>query len=107
VRIPVCLYSQLFNSSGQQLIIPASSLTFITRGPAGTNSFNNNDDLFPMVYIRGANQGSPAGYKGVGTVMKWNSVLRSIGDTQAQNTVRDRIIMGDVSLPWDGSVPAI
>ena len=107
VRVPVCVYVQMTDSSANQIVIPASNDTFMTRAPAGTNPYNNNDDLFPMVYVRSANQGSRTGYKGVGTVMKWNSVLRSIGDTQAQNTVRDRIIMGDCSLPWDGSIPAI
>lgn len=107
VRIPTCLYVQTLNSSATRLVAPASNNTFIVAGAAGTNPYNNNDDLFPLVYVRSANQGSLTGYKGVSSLLKWNSVLRSVGDTQAQNTVRDRIIMGDVSLPWDGSIPAI
>jgi hypothetical protein len=57
--------------------------------------------------IRPAYLGGVTGYKGVCALMKYNSVVRSVGDTQAQNTVRDRVIMGDMSFPWDGSVPSI
>ena len=107
LRIPACWYAQFTINLQTNCVVPASNGTTQTRQPVGTNPYNNNDDLFPIVFARSANQGTVTGYKGVSSMMKWNGTLRSIGDTQAQNTVRDRIIMGDLSLPWDGSVPAI
>jgi hypothetical protein len=75
--------------------------------PLSTNPINSDDDLFPIAYGRPASFGGIGGYKGVGSMMKWNSAVRATGDTQAQATVRDRIIIGVVSVPWDGSVPTL
>jgi hypothetical protein len=76
--------------------------------PLSTNPINSFDELFPIAYGRPPALGSgPGGYKGVGSMMKFNSAVRATGDTQAQSTVRDRIILGIVSVPWDASVPTL
>jgi hypothetical protein len=90
---------------GATVSVPGSS---VTGNPMSTNPVNSDDDLFPMAYGRPPAFGSgPGGYKGVGSMMKWNSAVRATGDTQAQATVRDRIILGSVSVPWDASVPTL
>ena len=108
VRILGAIYYTYRGGGGVNIAVPGTASGYRgTIGPLGVNPFNNNDDLFPVVMMRPAYLGGLTGYKGVCSVMKWNSVPRSCADTQAQNTIRDRIIQGDVSLPWDGSVPLI
>lgn len=54
---------------------------------------------------RGSDGGNPC-WKGVSTLMKWNCVTGSAtGDTYSLSTVRDRIVIRDVNLPWTGNVP--
>lgn len=87
------------------LSVPASSLT---GNPLSTNPNNSDDDLFPVAWGRPPALGSgPSGFKGAGSMFKWNSAVRTTGDTQAQSTVRDRLIFGSFSGPWDGSVPTL
>lgn len=80
----------------------------------GTNPYTTKDDLLPIPYARKTNtsvntaSGGPYGWKGLGRHMYWlMSADRANGDTFTVSTTRDRIIYGDVSLPWDGSVPTI
>ncbi len=47
------------------------------------------------------------GIKGISSVMRWNGVSRSCGDTLTLVTTNDRIVYGDVNLPWDGSAPVV
>lgn len=72
----------------------------------GTNPLNSKDETFPIIWARRSALANP-GYKGVSTIMKYNGTTRSIGDTFTVNTTRDRIIYGDINLPWDGSVPTV
>lgn len=107
-KIAPAWYGVSDSGLGLEVSVPGVTNTGGARYPLGSNPFNANDDLFPMVYIRPpAVGGGTSGYKGVGFLLKWNSTPRSIGDTQAQVTARDRIVMGVCSLPWDGTVPTI
>lgn len=45
-------------------------------------------------------------YKGVYQLMRWNGVPGSAtGDTYSLDSPRDRIVIGDINLPWNGTVP--
>lgn len=70
------------------------------------NSITGNDEAFPLILMRGVVSGN-AGYKGITSIIKWTSISRTTGDTLTVSTSRDRIIMGQTSLPWDGTVPTI
>lgn len=96
VRYPACVY----NDSGGTRQFPG----------VGTNPENNKDDTIPIPYIRGsASFATQIGVKGLaGTVMRWQGVTRATGDTLSVTVARDRIIVGNVALPWDpGVVPVI
>jgi hypothetical protein len=71
-----------------------------------TNAITTKDEAFPLIFLRRAAIATP-GYKGVSTVMRWTGTNRVTGSTLTVTTTRDRIIYGQVSLPWDGSVPAL
>jgi hypothetical protein len=74
----------------------------------GSPNWGNNlyDDSFPILYVRRASLGGNAGYKGVSSMLKWTSISRNTGDslsTTNPGVSRDRVVIGDVSIPWDGS----
>lgn len=71
-----------------------------------TNPITTKDEVFPIVWARRSALATP-GYKGVSTIMKWTGTTRTTGDTLSVSSTRDRIIYGDVSLPWDGTVPTV
>ena len=67
--------------------------------------FTGNETIWPIVYGRRYSL-TGEGYKGMGTVMYWGgSRQANHGQTLSINTTRDRIIYGEINLPWDGSVP--
>lgn len=104
-RIQTMEYMYIDSGLGQIMCVPGQT----TRGnPLATNALNSDDELFPIPYGRSPAIGSgQSGFKGVGSMMKFNATVRATGDTQAQATVRDRIILGVVSVPWDASVPTL
>jgi hypothetical protein len=69
---------------------------------ASTNPQNGKDDEFPILFARSTVLTVPVGYKGMGTVMRWHGTARTTGDTLNVVAAKDRIIFGEVSLPWDG-----
>lgn len=90
-------------------VIPAHSLEAVGQSvPTGlpVNPITGNDESFPIMYMRRAAIANP-GYKGVGSFMKWLGISRTTGDTLTLSTTRDRIVFGDVSLPWQGTVPTV
>ena len=72
----------------------------------GTNAISGEDELFPVPFGRKAGVAN-SGYKGVSAQIKWAGTARSSGDTLTVSTTRDRIIFGDISVPWDGTVPVV
>ncbi len=71
-----------------------------------TNPISTKDEVFPIPFLRHAALTSP-GWKGVSAQMKWTGTTRTTGDTLTVSTARDRIVYNCVSLPWDGTVPAV
>lgn len=70
------------------------------------NPLTGKDEMYPVIYARAADQGDGQ-WKGISTVMRWMSINRPVTSTYTVNTTRDRVIWQSVSLPWDGSVPAV
>jgi len=89
----------------QALSLASTSGTCVPNAMGG-NPISGKDEVFPLVWARRAPQASP-GFKGLGTLMKWNGTTRSNGDTLSVVTTRDRIVYKDLNLPWDGSVPIV
>jgi hypothetical protein len=93
--------------SGGNSVVPAGS---DPQGASlGSNPYGQIDDLFPVIY--GARMGRgvrSAGFKGVSTIFKtFSAVHARSGDVLTLNTARDKLILGDVAVDWDGSVPAL
>jgi hypothetical protein len=67
------------------------------------------DDVFPLLWARPYQSTATTlhGYKGTSTLLQWMGVQRYCGDTMSITTTRDHIVIGDVCLPWDGSVPLV
>jgi hypothetical protein len=76
--------------------------------PYGMNiNADNEDDVFkiPVVHLdTGTNRGD---WRGFSTLMRWSSVIRASTSTLSTTGSKDRIILCDVSLPWDGSIPTV
>lgn len=66
--------------------------------PNGTpQTLDGKDQGSPMIWI------SPTEYAGVSTFMQWTGTSRADFSTLGDNTFfRGRIVLGDISLPWDG-----
>lgn len=87
-------------------LIYYTDATRIIPSSMGSNPISGEDELFPVPFGRKAGV-SNSGYKGISIQLKWTGTSRSSGDTLTVSTTRDRIIFGDISVPWDGSVPVI
>jgi len=80
----------------------------VAPGGGVTNPITAKDESFPIVYARrSAASGGNPGYKGVGSMMRWLGTSKVNGSTLTISTTRDRITFGDVSLPWQGTVPTV
>lgn len=92
-----------FGLGGALVAIPGC--TYVANGgqtvPSGipANPHNTKDDGIPIVFMRASTNAAPQGYKGVSSVMYWLGTSRSTPNTLASLA---RIVIGDVSLPWDG-----
>jgi hypothetical protein len=75
----------------------------------GTDSHAGRIYTMPLVWIRGTynSQAVPVGYKGISSFIRWTMLSRSGGTTLTISSTRDRVIFGDINVPWDGSVPRI
>jgi hypothetical protein len=90
VSLPACTYTATGN-----VVVP---------GGLPTNPHNSKDNGIPIFYMRRSAETAPQGYKGQSTLMKWTGTTRTTGTTLASLT---RIVLSDVSLPWDGSTTPV
>jgi hypothetical protein len=74
---------------------------------AGANVNSNEDDLLPVVMIRGASLGGFGGYKGVSSLIRYTSSIKTTGTALSVAGNRDRIVVNTCTLPWDGSLPTV
>jgi hypothetical protein len=104
--VPNCwAYMSTTLSAANFIPVQVDTGSFLTSGTAGTNPFNGNDDAYDMLWVRST--AAPYGIKGIGNMMKWMVLARSLGSTLSLVTPKDRYCIGNISLPWDGSVPNI
>jgi hypothetical protein len=69
-------------------------------GNLPSNPYNNKDDTFPVLYARKGSEPSPNGYKGQSTLLKWHGQNRSNFSIVSITTPGDRLVVGNVSIPW-------
>jgi hypothetical protein len=73
----------------------------------GSNPVNGKDDFLPIIYARPSALTAPVGYKGVSSLFKYLTVNRSTLSTLSKTTSRDKLVLGDVVVDWDGTTPEI
>lgn len=75
----------------------------------GTDNHAGRIYTMPLVWIRGTtnSQAVPVGWKGISSFLRWTMLSRSGGTTLTISSTRDRVIFGDINVPWDGTVPRI
>jgi hypothetical protein len=95
-----------FVTTGAMKYVAAGNNVVFPSG-IGTNPHNSKDDALPVVLARRAALAAPSGYKGVSTLMRWNGTLRSVCDTFTLSTTSDRVVLGTINLPWNGTVPTV
>jgi hypothetical protein len=84
--------------------VAAAGIVPYSTGGLPTDTITHKSGNFPMICMRRSALSTSIGYKGILSAMQWLSTYcgKTI-DTQDQAGTRDRIIINDVSLPWDGS----
>lgn len=98
-RVPGCFYTD----ADSTILIP---------NKLPVNSIDGNDDVFPVFYAGSSYFYSKYvtlhyGYKGVSSLMKWCSKSRNNLDLISLSSPGDRIVFGNINVPWDSSVPAL
>jgi len=98
----------LASSSFVPLYIPAG-VTYSGSGWIpwwlGSNPFSAKDDLFRCIWARRNSLTAPTGYKGISSTFSYSTVPRNHLDTMSVSTTRDRFLIGNMWMPWDGSIP--
>jgi hypothetical protein len=72
----------------------------------GTN-FTGKVDMLPIFLGRFPNLANPRGCKGISSLFYFHSISALNGDTFSVLSQRDRIVLGDINVPWDGSIPSL
>ena len=106
------------NSAGVKTWSAVTVATLYTSGysarvvpPDSTSSMVNCEDgsdtqIRPW-WVRASGPGAPFGVVGQSSIIRWNSVYRTTGDTFTVSTSRDAVMFEDVVLDWDGSIVVI
>lgn len=84
---------------------PANTASSILPGNLGSNAFDGKDNSMPVIYMRRGSLTAPVGWKGQSSMLRWKGNNRNTADTL--NSL-SRIVIGDVSMEWDGvTVPIV
>jgi len=98
---------------GPELFVDMPALEYrrsggtIAPNGAGSNPYDGDDNHFPIPYGRDTSTASSLGWKGFGSQMRWKGTVRANMSTLSDGGTRTKVIVGDVVLPWDGSVPVV
>jgi hypothetical protein len=84
---------------GQYYVTGSGTIIVPEQGP--DNLYNSNEMTWPILYARPSSI-SNSGYKGVGTIVRWNGQSHTTKDTLASET---RMVYGVVNVPWNGTTP--
>lgn len=71
------------------------------------NPYSGKDELIPVFYGRSTQFSTQRGFKGTSSLLRMVLQTRNTGDTYSVQSTRDRIVYGEVALPWNGSVPVV
>ena len=75
-----------------------------TVGSLGVNTLGSISDLIPVMYARCAHAlASPAGWKGISTMLRWKASARPNGDhyeAPVGGAARDFVVIGGLVFPW-------
>lgn len=89
-------------------LMASNAGTYKLVAPAGMNADADTKDEAYTVPLANFTTGTNLGdWKGFSTNLAWSSVARATATTLTVSTTRDRVVVCDVSLPWDGSVPTV
>lgn len=82
--------------------VVAGTTNYTVAMPGGLNldGWTSLDDNAPVPYGRPLTLGAPVGFKGISTLMQYVGPGRNTADTQGSLS---RIVLKNVSLPWDGA----
>lgn len=69
----------------------------------GQHPLSFKDITVPVVYGRNTSQAAPNGFKGVSTLFELCTNQRIYGTMMTRSTTNDRLILGYVSIPWNGT----
>jgi hypothetical protein len=72
-----------------------------------TNPYTGKDEMLPVMYARYTGYATVQGFKGQSTLFRWLGTQRTYGEALTKDSTRDRIVLGHVSAPWDGSIPEV
>lgn len=84
-------------------LLPALSTTNIA-GAHTPNQLSLNDELLPVIYARPTSLTAPTGFKGISGLFKWVLPTRAHGTHLRVSSERDRVVVGLLAVPWNGSV---
>lgn len=87
-----------YSTGGAGQIVPSGT---------GTNPYDGDDNLFPVPYGRSAIMATQIGWKGFGASLRWLGTIRANMSTLSVLALRDKVVVGPLALPWNGSVPVI
>ncbi len=80
----------------------AQAIGSLFPGGIALNPYTNKDEYMPIPWARPIGNNPPNGWKGISTMMYWAGFYRQNLDLMTFNSVKDRIFIGNISLPWAG-----
>jgi len=72
-------------------------------GNLPSNPYNGKDDTFPLLYARKGSESPPNGYKGQSLLLRWHGQGRGNFQIFSIDSAGDRLIVGNVSIPWNNT----
>lgn len=72
-------------------------------GNITANVFNNKEVTFPVFYGRQNALTAPTGFKGQSSILRWHGTSKFTPSLLTLSSSKDRIVIGDFNLPWNGT----
>jgi len=103
------VYGWVRKGLSNPLYLPFYVSSIANRGACVSNPYTGKDDTCAATYVvtyDASVTSWPWHIKGTSSMLRWLMQNRNTGDTLSVNSTRDRIVIGHMTLPWDGSSPA-
>lgn len=85
------------------MILYSSSTTPLIPNGTGPNIVTGKDIFMPALYGRNTSLAAPNGFKGISTLFELCSNYRAYGTMLTHTTTNDRLVLGYVAVPWNGT----